>query len=210
MTGADRHDAPRPGGDGAAVGRAGAGLWHSWGYRLGQLPGGEVQLCAACRTLGRCRLGMTREWLDDEGSLHARLACPADHDAAPGGVAHGGWVASALDEILGHTPVLQGHLAVTATLTVHFIRPAPIERPMVGRAWVVRRDGLRWHLAGELRLEATNALIARAEGQWAERDGSHYDRFQDWLQTQDGAGPSSPTGDGRDQSTRTGRPAAST
>lgn len=210
MTEGDRRGTARPG-DGAGAGAlGGAGLWQSWGYRLESLPGGEVQLCAACRLLGRCRLGMTREWLDEDGSLHARLACPADHDAAPGGVAHGGWVASVLDEILGHTPVLQGHLAVTATLTVHFVRPAPIERAMVGRAWVVRRDGLRWHLAGELRLESTGALIARAEGEWAERDGSHYDRFQEWLRAQEGPDPAAPIGDGRDQSTRTGRPAAST
>lgn len=165
-------------------------LWTASGYRLGPIGDGVVQLCAACKRLGHCRLGLTEERLDEAGDIRVRLACPADHDAGPGGVAHGGWVASALDEILGHTAILAGHLAVTATLTVHFLRPAPIERPMLGHAWVVRRDGLRWHLAGDLRLESTDAVIARAEGVWVERDGAHYDRFQDWLATQGhAAGP---------------------
>jgi acyl-coenzyme A thioesterase PaaI-like protein len=162
-------------------------LWSAFRYRLEPLPDGHVQLCAACKLLGHCRLGLTDERLGEggPGTIRIELTCPADHDAGPGGVAHGGWVASALDETLGHTVILAGHLAVTGTLTVHFLRPAPIERPMIATARVVRRDGLRWHLEGELTLAATGAVIARAEGVWVERTGSHYDRFQAWLATQD-------------------------
>ncbi len=168
-----------------AVDRDGV-LWKALGYRLGPLPGGEVQLCVACRRLGHCRLGMTKEELDGgPGRVRVEITCPADQEAGPGGVAHGGWVASALDEILGHTVVLAGHLAVTGTLTIHFLRPAPVGRPMIGFGRAVRREGLRWYMEGELTLAATGAVIARAEGVWIERTGSHYDRFQEWLATQD-------------------------
>jgi len=128
---------------------------------------------------------LTDERLDGDGGTVVRLACPVDQEAGPGGVAHGGWVASAMDEILGHTVVLYGHLAVTGTLTVRFVKPVPVDRPLVGRARVVDRRGQRWGLAGELYLASTGALLASAEGTWVERDGAHYDRHQDWMAEQD-------------------------
>jgi acyl-coenzyme A thioesterase PaaI-like protein len=160
-------------------------LWEAFGFRLGPEPDGRVGLCAACRRLGHCRLGITEERLDDDGHMHARLSCPVDQDAGPGGVAHGGWVAAALDEILGRTIVLHGHLAVTGTLTVRFVRPVPVERPLLGRAQVTGREGRRWLVAGELVLASTGAVLAIAEGTWVERDGTHYDRHREWLAEQD-------------------------
>jgi acyl-coenzyme A thioesterase PaaI-like protein len=191
---------------------AGRTLWDDFGYHLGELSDGQVQLCAACRRLGHCRLGLTREWLDDEGTYHAELTCPEDHEAGPGHSAHGGWVASALDEVLGHSAILHGALAVTKSLTVHFLRPAPVGRAMLGSSRVASRDGGRWHLEGELRLASSGAVIARAEGVWSQRDGMHYDRFREWLATQDepGATPATGTGQPGAQPTGTGRPAAAT
>src|SRR5579862_3422503 len=53
-------------------------LFKASGYRLGPLPNGEVQLCAACRQLGHCRLGLTDERLDENGEYVAQLTCPLD------------------------------------------------------------------------------------------------------------------------------------
>jgi acyl dehydratase len=63
-------------------------------------------------------------------------------------VAHGGWTAGAFDELLGHVPLLHGQLAVTGQLTVTYVKPVPVGRPLHARAWLERRDGHRWYVAG--------------------------------------------------------------
>jgi acyl-coenzyme A thioesterase PaaI-like protein len=144
-----------------------------------------VVMCVACRRLGRCRLGLTGESLIEFGSTVTRLSCPTDHEGGPG-VAHGGWTAAALDEILGHLVILSGHMAVTGSLTVEFLKPVPIERALEARAWLDRREDGKWHNVGELRLISTGALLARATGIFVERNPTaHFERQKHWLAEQD-------------------------
>jgi acyl-coenzyme A thioesterase PaaI-like protein len=146
---------------------------------------GGVVMCVACRRLGRCRLGLTGETLVEFGSTVTRLSCLSDHEGGPG-VAHGGWTAAALDEILGHLVILSGHMAVTGSLTVEFLKPVPIERELEVRAWLERREDGRWHNVGELRLISTGALLARATGIFVERNPTaHFERQKRWLADQD-------------------------
>ncbi|MGE0383926.1 MAG: PaaI family thioesterase [Gammaproteobacteria bacterium] len=160
------------------------GGWVGSDFQLPPRPDGQVAMCGACKRLGRCRLGLTREELDADGVMHARIRCPADHEGGPN-VAHGGWTASILDEVLGHVPILNGQLAVTGTLEVRFIRPVPIERELEARAWIERREPRRWYIAGELRLSSTGATLASARGAWVLRDPAHFDRHAQWLAEQD-------------------------
>jgi len=135
--------------------------------------------------LGACRLGLTTERLDDEGTARFALVCPDDHEGGPG-VAHGGWTASVLDEALGHVPIQHGHMAVTATLTVGFVKPVPIGRPLVAAAWVDHVDGVKWHIAGELMLASSGATLATATGIWVARDYvNHFGNFAQWLAGQE-------------------------
>jgi acyl-coenzyme A thioesterase PaaI-like protein len=145
---------------------------------------GGVALCGACRRTGSCRLGLTTERLDDRGEAHFEIVCPAEHEGGPG-VAHGGWTAGVLDEVLGHVPILHGLISVTGTLTVRFERPVPIERPLHARAWVAKRDERKWTIEGELRLGGSDALLAKAEGIFVLRDpATHFENFQRWLAQQ--------------------------
>ena len=143
-----------------------------------------VILCGACKRLGQCRLGLTHERIDENGVMHARITCPADHEGGPG-VAHGGWTAAALDEVLGHYSLLQGQMAVTATLTVDFLKPVPIELPLEARAWLEKREGSKIYISGELRLASSGAVLGKATGIWVARDYGHFDRHRQWLAEQD-------------------------
>lgn len=160
--------------------------WAGSDFQQGPTAGSRVILCGACKRLGQCRLGLTDEHLDADGVMHARFVCPAEHEGGPG-VAHGGWTASMLDEVLGHTSLLKGQMAVTASLTVEFLKPVPIERALEGRAWVEGREGSRITISGEIRLAATGAVLARARGVWVARDASHFERHRQWLAQQDAA-----------------------
>ncbi len=148
--------------------------------------GGAVILCEECRRLGACRLGITTETVVGDFRTETTLVCPRDHEGGPG-VAHGGWTASAMDEGLGHLALLCGQMTVTATLTVDFVRPVPIERPLKLTAWREKVERNRWINAGELVLESTGVVLARARGEFAMRDQSlHFEKFREWIATEDG------------------------
>lgn len=145
-----------------------------------------VHLCAACARAGHCRLGLGVERLQPDGRVETDLVCGAENEGGPG-VAHGGWTAGVCDELVGHVPLLHGQLAVTGTLTVRFVRPVPIDRPLRGQAWVTRKEGSRWFVEARLCLLATGAELARAEAVMVQRDLGHFDRHRQWLADQDTA-----------------------
>ena len=144
---------------------------------------GGVALCGACRAAGACRLGVDKERLGDDGVAWFELACPRSQEGGPN-VAHGGWTAAVMDECLGHLPLLNRVLSVTAELTVSFVKPVPVERPVQVRAWVERREGSRWYIAGEMTLLPGGAVLARASGVWVTRDPGHFARHEAWLADQ--------------------------
>lgn len=155
---------------------------------------GTLARCGACQRLGHCRLGIEVERFDHgSGIFHVKLRCPSDHEGGPR-VAHGGWTASVLDEVLGLVPILHGGAAVTGRLEVDYIRPVPIERPLVAQASLDRRDGRRWYVNGELRLASTGAELARATGIWVERAPRHFERHQAWLAAEDAIAAGSGSG----------------
>jgi acyl-coenzyme A thioesterase PaaI-like protein len=145
---------------------------------------GGVALCGACRRLGHCRLGLSTERIDDGGVAHFEIECPPDYEGGPG-VAHGGWTAEVLDEALGHIPIAQNQLTVTGTITVRFVKPVPVQRPLEARSWVDRVEGKKWFISGQIVLASSNALLAEATGVWIARDRvAHFDGFEQWLAEQ--------------------------
>ena len=163
-----------------------ASAWAGSDFQLPPDPSSPVALCGACRRLGACRLGLGREELQPDGSVHTELECGPENEGGPQ-VAHGGWTAGVLDEVLGHVPLLHGQLAVTAQLSVTYAKPVPVSRPLRARAWRVRHQGHRWYVAGELTLASTGATLATGEGVMVLRDRGHFDRHQQWLAGQDAA-----------------------
>src|SRR5712672_1528928 len=79
--------------------------WAGSDFQLPPAPESPVALCGACRRLGGCRLGLGREELQPDGSVHTDLVCGPENEGGPD-VAHGGWTAGVFDEVLGHVPVL--------------------------------------------------------------------------------------------------------
>ena len=86
--------------------------WAGSDFQLPPQPASPVALCGACRRLGACRLGLGREELQPDGSVHTDLVCGPENEGGPD-VAHGGWTAGVFDEVLGHVTLLNGELAVT-------------------------------------------------------------------------------------------------
>jgi acyl-coenzyme A thioesterase PaaI-like protein len=98
---------------------------------------------------------------DGEGVL-ARLTLAPDYQGWRG-IAHGGIVMALLDEAMAHAAGFAGHRGVTATVSVRFRKPVPLEQP------IEVRGHLTWRRRNVLGVEASvldaeGSVLARAEG----------------------------------------------
>lgn len=75
---------------------------------------------------------------------------------------HGGIIAAALDQVLGHVPAALGRPGMTAYLNTTYERPTPLG-PVSLRARLVAQDGWKMTVTGELVLP-DGEVSARAEG----------------------------------------------
>lgn len=101
-------------------------------------------------------------WLDEETqTIHGRVTMGWQYEGPPGCV-HGGFVAALFDEFLGIGQRLTDQPGVTATLTVKYRRPTPLdtELRLVGR--VKQVEGRKNILVGEM--WAGDTLTATCEG----------------------------------------------
>jgi acyl-coenzyme A thioesterase PaaI-like protein len=94
------------------------------------------------------------------------IVIPKRFEGPPEG-AHGGIVAAYLDEVLaaaavGHT----GRIHVTGELSVRYVKPTPLERPLLGRGRAVRDAAKYLDLVGTLEVLETGEVVARATGRF--------------------------------------------
>jgi len=94
--------------------------------------------------------------------------------AGPPGVAHGGVVATYFDEILAGAVVrATGRVSVTGELTVRYVKPVPIESPLIGRGRLVTDHGRYVDVEATLETLATGEILATARGRFFPlRDGA--------------------------------------
>ena len=95
------------------------------------------------------------------------------HEGAPG-VAHGGIVASALDDLFGGVLVLLEQPAVTANLSVDYRAPVVLGAPLELLGWSEGRTGRKLRLRGEMRHEG--ALVAQATALFLTVELEHFVR----------------------------------
>lgn len=73
-------------------------------------------------------------------TVEARVTFSNTYEGAPGCV-HGGFIASAFDEVLGVAQSASGNPGMTANLSVDYRSPTPIQRELVFRGWCEKVEG---------------------------------------------------------------------
>jgi len=139
--------------------------------------------CLGCGPDNPASMGL-RLRIDDD-RVRGTVRFDRRQEGAPG-FAHGGAVATVLDDALGTVLVILERPAVTANLNVDFRAPAFLEHDLTIEAWSDRVDGRKLHLVGRL-LDGDN-VIAEARGLFIEVDLNHFrrggkelpDRWTDW------------------------------
>ena len=119
-------------------------------------------LCSGCRHSGltRCRLGLVLE-STPEREVRGRIVFAPEWSGA-NGAAHGGFVAAVFDEMFGIACATNGGWSVTASLTISYRAPVPIDVPIAVHAWQEQHDGRKRIVRGELRRADDDQLLADA------------------------------------------------
>lgn len=97
----------------------------------------------------------------EDGKVVGTGSFGMQYEGPPGHV-HGGFVAAALDELLGMAQTLSGKSGMTGTLTVRYRKPTPLYKQLRFTAWVDRIEGRKIFTAGTIHDGET--LCAEAEG----------------------------------------------
>jgi uncharacterized protein (TIGR00369 family) len=114
----------------------------------------------------RHEIGLRVRCFRADGEVRSPIVVPARY-AGPPGAAHGGIVAAYLDEVLAGAALAHtGRVHVTGELSVRYVRPTPVERPLVGRGRARRSAARYLELEGTLEDLATGEITARATGRF--------------------------------------------
>ena len=94
------------------------------------------------------------------------IIVPAQYNGPPG-AAHGGIVAAYLDEVLAAAVKrATARPAVTGELTVRYIKPVPVETPIIGKGSLVADHGRYVDVEGRLEELGTGAVLATARARF--------------------------------------------
>ncbi len=103
-----------------------------------------------------------RYWKDADGNLAAKVRFGPNCEGPPGH-AHGGSLASVLDEAMGGNSWLHGHAALAGTLTIKYRAPFPLETVATVTSKIERVEGRKVFTSGAIR-SADGTLHAEGEG----------------------------------------------
>ena len=82
-----------------------------------------------------------------------------------GGMAHGGIIATLLDEAMGKVCRFREVRAVTAELTVEYLKPVSVAQEIVVEGYEAEQKGRNLFLVGEIR-NAEGLVLARGRGRF--------------------------------------------
>jgi uncharacterized protein (TIGR00369 family) len=78
---------------------------------------------------------------------------------------HGGIIATVLDEVMGKVCRFRNARAVTAELTIEYLKPVPVDADLEIEGKEIEMNGRDIHIAGEIRNQA-GQVLARARGRF--------------------------------------------
>ena len=117
------------------------------------------ELCFGCGTANLFGLQMEL-WSEGDG-IAGRFFVKQDHQGPPGH-AHGGILATALDEAMSVLLHSRGTFALTRSLELELYAPVPVGTFVLVDAHVERTDGRRIHARARARGGDDDALLAEA------------------------------------------------
>jgi uncharacterized protein (TIGR00369 family) len=108
--------------------------------------------------------GMGLKFFLDEAARHAICKFKLSRKyTGPPGYAHGGIIATILDEAMGKVNRFRNVLALTSTMDIRYLRPVPLGKPLTVTGFEQRVDGRKHTNVAEISNEA-GEILARSTG----------------------------------------------
>jgi uncharacterized protein (TIGR00369 family) len=138
--------------------------------------------CFGCGGANARGMRLTFEQDDAARRIRGMFRVGAEYQGGAGFV-HGGIVATLLDEVMAKVNRFGQDYAVTAQLTVDYIKPVPVDEEVIVDGWEVERNGRNLLRESEIR-DTSGALLARGRGRFVTIDPK---QFRPGVATTDGA-----------------------
>ena len=123
-------------------------------------------LCFACGGGNARGMHLTFEQDDAARRIRGGFRITGDYQGGAGFV-HGGIIATLLDEVMAKVSRFEKDHAVTAKLSVEYLRPVPIEVDLIVEGWELERNERDRFRQGEIR-NASGVVLARGTGHFVE------------------------------------------
>lgn len=112
---------------------------------------------------------------DPKGNIHGHVRF-GDKAQGPPGFAHGGALASVLDELMGVAAWQQGLAVVAAELCLTYKKPTPLWTELVLEAWIEHRGERRVEIASKVAL-VDGTVCCKGRGTFVDIGEDAYRRF---------------------------------
>jgi uncharacterized protein (TIGR00369 family) len=110
--------------------------------------------------------GLRLEFCETEEGVEVEYSVPTHLQGAPG-IAHGGILATIMDEALCMTAYAKlGTPVVTGEITVRYLKPVPVEVALIARGRITETRGSSAFIEGTLSLRSSGQELARARGRF--------------------------------------------
>lgn len=126
---------------------------------LQPLAHGALHRCFGCGGKNRSGLRL-RFFLDGTGQIICQVKL-AERFEGPPGHAHGGIVATLLDEAMSKANRAQQVIAMTRHIEVDYLKPVPLRTPLQLKAWHLSAEGRKHYCEAELTAATSGQVLAK-------------------------------------------------
>jgi uncharacterized protein (TIGR00369 family) len=135
-----------------------------------QLTPSATNACFVCGGANSRGMYLAFEQDDAARRIRGRFQLSSDYQGATGFI-HGGIIATLLDEVMSKANRFRKARAVTAELTVEYLRPVLVGADLLVEGWETDVKGRNLYLQGEIR-DAHGNLLARGRGRFVDLDAA--------------------------------------
>jgi uncharacterized protein (TIGR00369 family) len=123
-----------------------------------------TNLCFGCGGANPRGMLLTFEQDDAAHRIRGNFQLGAEYQGGAGFI-HGGIIATVLDEVMGKVCRFRGVRAVTAELSIEYLKPVPVDTDLVVEGYEVEMKGRNLFLAGDIR-DVSRKVLARGKGRF--------------------------------------------
>jgi uncharacterized protein (TIGR00369 family) len=123
-----------------------------------------TNVCFGCGGANERGMQLTYEQDDAVQRIRGNFRLGAEYQGGAGFI-HGGILATVLDEVMGKVCRFRGVHAVTAELTIEYLRPVPVDVDLVVEGYEAEMTGRNLFLVGEIR-DVSGKVLARGKGRF--------------------------------------------